>query len=696
MRRFLITPFSPLSDESDFHDDRQDHRAALRAVVEQPRETVAHADLDRAPLAHVLLHALADRAADEPARLLHQPLGLAHINEAARDDVRPGDDLARGRIDRADRDNQAVLREVLSVAQHDAAHIADAEAVDHDGSRRNVRQTADKRLVDLDGVADIADEDVFRRHAHAHRNARVLAQVLLLAVHRDEILRLRQRLNDLELLLTGVARNVHLVHRFVHDVAAALQKLVNNRADGFFVARDRARGDDNHVVLADGHLTVIVERHARQRGHRLALTARRDQDDLVLRVAGNHVEVDQEAVRHIQIAEAARDRHHIDHAAAGKRDLAAILRRAVDDLLHAADIRRERRDNQTLVVRIGTREHRLKGRVDLLLRLCVAGTLGVRRVGHQHEDALLAELRKPREIDHAALRRGKIDLEVAGVDDDACRRVEREAHRVGNRVVHVDQLHVEAAEMNVRARRRHMQPDMAEIVLLELVLDQRDRQRRAVDRHADLFEEVRQRADVVLVAVRDHNAADAVHVLFDEAEIRDDGVDAGHLLIRECEAAVDDDHILAALKEREVLADLVEAAEEIHLDGRLLLCAAAPALRLCRRLLRCERRSCGLLFPRCAALRGARRALRARLLLRRLLRRGLRRLLPLLRLFFLLCGLRLFRSLPARALRGLLNRVGDLSDECRVACRRAERLVLLLLGRIAERCGLNQSVHFLV
>ena len=97
-----------------------------------------------------------------------------------------------------------------------------------------------------------------------------------------------------------------------------------------------------------------------------------------------------------------------------------------------------------------------------------------------------------------------------------------------------------------------------------------------------------------------------------------------------------------------------------------------------------------------AALRGARRALRARLLLRRLLRRGLRRLLPLLRLFFLLCGLRLFRSLPARALRGLLNRVGDLSDECRVACRRAERLVLLLLGRIAERCGLNQSVHFLV
>lgn len=65
-------------------------------------------------------------------------------------------------------------------------------------------------------------------------HARMLAQVLLLAVHRDEVLRLRQRLNKLQLFLTRVAGNVHLIHGFVHHIAAALQKLVYNGVPTIF------------------------------------------------------------------------------------------------------------------------------------------------------------------------------------------------------------------------------------------------------------------------------------------------------------------------------------------------------------------------------------------------------------------------------------------------------------------------------
>lgn len=96
----------------------------------------------------------------------------------------------------------------------------------------------------------------------------MLAQVLLLAVHRDEVLRLRQRLNKLQLFLTRVAGNVHFVHRFVHHIAAALQKLVYNGADHLFVARNGARGNDDHVVLTDRDLTVVGKRHAGKRRHR--------------------------------------------------------------------------------------------------------------------------------------------------------------------------------------------------------------------------------------------------------------------------------------------------------------------------------------------------------------------------------------------------------------------------------------------
>ena len=47
-----------------------------------------------------------------------------------------------------------------------------------------------------------------------------------------------------------------------------------------------------------------------------------------------------------------------------------------------------------------------------------------------------------------------------------------------------------------------------EAVLLELRLDERERQRRAVDRAVDVRQHVRHRADVILVAVRQHERGD--------------------------------------------------------------------------------------------------------------------------------------------------------------------------------------------
>ena len=59
------------------------------------------------------------------------------------------------------------------------------------------------------------------------------------------------------------------------------------------------------------------------------------------------------------------------------------------------------------------------------------------------------------------------------------------------------------------------------------------------------------------MAVRDDNTADAVLVLFNKCEIRNNRVDAGHFFVREGKAAVHDNHVVFALKQREVLADLI-------------------------------------------------------------------------------------------------------------------------------------------
>ena len=79
-------------------------------------------------------------------------------------------------------------------------------------------------------------------------------------------------------------------------------------------------------------------------------------------------------------------------------------------------------------------------------------------------------------------------------------------------------------------------------------------------RDADLAQQVRQRADVVLVRVREHDARAPSRV----AEVREVGqheVDAEVLVAREREPGVDDDRSPARLVDGHVLADLAEAAE---------------------------------------------------------------------------------------------------------------------------------------
>ena len=221
----------------------------------------------------ILLGAVVEDMQREKAHFLQQSFALADVDKAARNDVGAADHMTVVDVKRRDDDDQAVLSEMLSVAQDDAADVADAESVDKYLAGRNGRDFLHICLVDLDSAADIADKDMLAAHAEKLRELGVLAQMLLLAVNRDEILRTRQAVHDLELLLAGVTGNMYVVHALVDHLAAALEQLVDDVADGLFIAGDRVGGDDDEVALADHHLAVIGIRHARQSAHRLALAA---------------------------------------------------------------------------------------------------------------------------------------------------------------------------------------------------------------------------------------------------------------------------------------------------------------------------------------------------------------------------------------------------------------------------------------
>ena len=119
--------------------------------------------------------------------------------------------------------------------------------------------------------------------------------------------------------------------------------------------------------------------------------------------------------------------------------------------------------------------------------------------------------------------------------------------------------------------------------LFQLVLDEAAGQAGAVDGQVELLKQIRDAADVILVAVGDEQTFDLVLVLHHESEVRDDHVHAIHITVREDQAAVHDDHIPVALVHGHVLAHFAQAAQRVDVDGDsglfgLLRTAGAPVV----------------------------------------------------------------------------------------------------------------------
>ncbi len=75
------------------------------------------------------------------------------------------------------------------------------------------------------------------------------------------------------------------------------------------------------------------------------------------------------------------------------------------------------------------------------------GDVGVRRVGQEQVDALLAEPGERAQVGDAVVERQLVHLEVAGVQHEAGGRADRDGERIRDRVVDGDELEPERAEL---------------------------------------------------------------------------------------------------------------------------------------------------------------------------------------------------------------------------------------------------------
>ena len=212
------------------------------------------------------------------------------------------------------------------------------------------------------------------------------------------------------------------------------------------------------------------------------------------------------------------------------------------------------------------REHLLEVRSDHPLRRGEAGTVRVGGVAAEQQHAFAAELGEPLHVGRLAVNRSLVELVVAGQQHNAQLGADGDRTRIGNRMGHVDQLHVERPRFDRVAGVDLLELHVFEPVLVELGAGHRDRQPAAVDRRrptggAELAQHPGQRAEMILVAVRDHDRLDVVCPLAQVAEIRQHQVDAEHLGGREAQPGVDHDDPPVVLHDGHVLADLAQPAE---------------------------------------------------------------------------------------------------------------------------------------
>ncbi|MPM60978.1 hypothetical protein SDC9_107832 [bioreactor metagenome] len=131
------------------------------------------------------------------------------------------------------------------------------------------------------------------------------------------------------------------------------------------------------------------------------------------------------------------------------------------------------------------------------------------------------------------------------------------------------ELQVEIADLQPGVVADDLQHRLAgQPVLLELGLDQRQGELAAVERQVrTLTQQVGHGADVVLVAVGEHQRHHVVEAVLDELEGRQQQVDTGMVVLGEQHAAVDQQQLPVDLETRHVPPDVSQPAQRDDTQG---------------------------------------------------------------------------------------------------------------------------------
>src|SRR5271157_332153 len=545
----------------NLQDHRQHHGTLARLLIKVLAQRGADFFLDHAPVAHFLGVRLGDGFQNHLARAFHQVCRFLQGHEAAGDDFRRRLKLTGVLVDGEDGNHDAVLGNVAPLLEDDVAHFVEGPDIDADAAHTYALAPPRAALVELQHVAALHQEALLRNRGDFARQLDVAIELSILAVDGHEVLGPDQVEHQLHLFRAAVTGDVHrrLGSVVVMDVGAAAIKVIDHAEDRLLVAGDDAGGDHHLVAGFDADPAVAIHGDARQRGHRFTLAAGQQHHHLVARQAAHVLGLDQHARGDAEASHLDGDLGILEHAAAHEADLAAMLGGQVGHDLHAMQ-RSGEAGNQHPPLGLG---HDLG---EPLAHAPLGGRharpLGVGGIGEEGQHTFAAIVGQGVQVAHPSVGRRGVELEVARVDHGADGSGDGQPARVDDAVREVDQLHVERAYVE-RLAGQHLAQlhQVSQFVLLQLAANERQRERRTVNRSVDLVQHVGQGADVVLVGVRQDDGADPLAVLAQISDVRNHHVHAQQFGVGKHETAVDDDDVAAILDRHHVHAELTQASQ---------------------------------------------------------------------------------------------------------------------------------------
>src|SRR5690242_6200658 len=556
----MDSPFRGGTPWLDFQNHRHDQRAAGGALHNEAFQILADFFFNHSVVSFFLIAGSLQRLQHNLPRVGQEAIFTG--GEAAHHNLGRGLHPSGELVDGNDGQHNAILTQVAAVANHQVLHHVGARArVNAHAAYRHASRLARAHLIELQDVAALDRHHLAHCALHGGGQFGVPLQLPELTVNGNEVARLHQVDNQLQLFLAGVAADVYRRVRaiLVNNVGLAPEKVVNHAVDGLLVAGNDARGKHYRVSQLDLRVLVVIHRGARQRRHGLTLRAADEHAHLLRRKIFDLPGMNQQPIGHVYVAQVGGDLRRVGHGAPHQRHFPVVFKRQLERQLDAVNGRGEAGDEQAPLC---PGEHLVELAPHRALTRRVAGPLDVGGILKQRQHSLLAVFGEGMQVEQPVIGGCGVHLEVAGVDDHAQRRVNGQRNAIHQTMRYLNRVNREWADGEALTRTDFAQIGVVQQpVLLQLVFHVSQGELGAIHRKINFGKNPRQPANVVFVPVGEHDGAHLLAVLDEVGDIGDNDVHAQQFGFGEHEAGVNDDDFIAPAHGHAVHAELAQAPQ---------------------------------------------------------------------------------------------------------------------------------------